>query len=203
MEAMRRRARGARVARGGVAASIATFVALLSHVTGGGAVPGWIGIVVPLALSFVACTVLAGRRLSAWRLSAAVVVSQLLFHALFVLGSYDLGAAGHVHGAVVPALAADPVGAALAPDATMWLWHALAAAVTSLALHRAERTLGVLRALAGRAVEGLRARVRVMAAAFEPVSPRHRVAVVVAVVRPTSVLLAASARRRGPPVSAS
>ena len=199
MEAMRRRARGARVARGGVAASIATFVALLSHVTGGGAVPGWMGVVVPLALSFVACTV----RLSAWRLSAAVVVSQLLFHALFVLGSYDLGAAGHVHGAVVPAVAADPVGAALAPDATMWLWHALAAAATSLALHRAERTLGVLRALADRAVEGLRARVRVMAATFGPVSPRHRVAVVVAVVRPTSVLLAASARRRGPPVSAS
>jgi len=70
-------------------------------------------------------------------------------------------------------------------------------------LHRAERTLGVLRALAGRAVKGLRARVRVMAATFGPVSPRHRVAVVVAVVRPISVLLAASARRRGPPVSAS
>ncbi len=108
MEAMRRHDRGTRVARGAAAAAVATFVALLSHVSGGGEVPGILGIVVPLALSFVACTALAGRRTSALRLGLAVAVSQVLFHTLFVLGSYRPGAEGHVHGAVPTAATAAP-----------------------------------------------------------------------------------------------
>lgn len=201
MDVMRRQGRGTRVARGAVGASLATFVALLSHVTAGGEVPGWLGLVVPLALSFVVCTVLAGRRLSLWRLAPAVALSQLLFHALFVLGAHDPAAAGHVHGGALAPLTG-PDLAIVAPDAAMWGWHLVAATATTLALHRAERTLALLRTLADRAVAWLRARVAVASAVVVPTPRRRLLAEVVAVVRPTSVLLAESARRRGPPLGA-
>ncbi|WP_022880167.1 hypothetical protein [Microbacterium sp. B19] len=198
---MRRQGRGTRVARGAAGASLATFVALLSHVTAGGDVPGWFGIVVPLALSFVVCTILAGRRLSVWRLAPAVALSQLLFHTLFVLGAPDSRVAGHVHGAARVEMTG-PDLAMIAPDAAMWGWHLVAAAATTLALHRGERTLALLRTLADRAVEWLRARVAVASTVLVPTPRRRVLAEVVAVVRPTSVLLADSARRRGPPLGA-
>lgn len=201
MDAMRRRDRGTRVARGAVGASVATFVALLSHVTAGGDVPGWLGVVVPLALSFVVCTVLAGRRLSLWRLAPAVALSQLLFHTLFVLGAHDPAAAGHVHGGALPTLAG-PDLAVVAPDAAMWGWHLVAATATTLALHRGERTLALLRTLADRAVAWLRARVAVASTVLVPTPRRRVLAAVVALRSPTSVLLAGSAQRRGPPLGA-
>jgi hypothetical protein len=205
MGVMRRHERGTRVARGAVAAAVATFVALLSHVTAGGAMPGAVGILVPLALSFVACTALAGRRLSALRLGLAVGLSQLLFHTLFVLGSYRPGvAAGHVHGGAgaMPALDADSVTMTMLPDATMWGWHVIAAALTTAALHRGERTVAHLRELAVRLGAWLRARVRILTDAPGPAPVRRVLADVVAEVRAVSVLLAATARRRGPPLGA-
>ena len=81
------RSRSTRVIRAWVAASIATFVALFWHVAAGGAMPHWLGIAVPWVLSLAVCTVLVGRALSLLRLSVAVVLSQLLFHLLFVLGA--------------------------------------------------------------------------------------------------------------------
>jgi len=189
--------------RGALAAAVATLVALLSHVTAGGAMPGAVGIVVPLALSFVACTALAGRRLSAVRLSVAVILSQVLFHTLFVLGSYEPGAGGHVHGAATAsALAPDAPAAILAPDAAMWFWHVVAAALTTAALHRGERTVGHLRELATKLGAWLHARVRTLTVTFGPVPARRVLPEIVAEVRPVSVLLAASARRRGPPLGA-
>lgn len=205
MGAMRRHERGTRVARGAVAAALATFVALLSHVTAGGAMPGAVGIVVPLALSFVACTALAGRRLSAIRLGLAVALSQALFHTLFVLGSYQPGlAAGHVHGAAgaMPALGADSLPMTMAPDATMWGGHLVAAALTTVALHRGERTVARLRELAVRLGAWLGARVRILAVAPGPAPVRRVLAEIVVDVRAVSVLLAATARRRGPPFGA-
>ncbi|MEV7768681.1 hypothetical protein [Microbacterium sp. NPDC086615] len=203
---MRRQERGTRVVRGAVAAAVATFIALLSHVTAGGALPGAVGILVPLALSFVACTVLAGRRLSALRLGFAVGISQVLFHTLFVLGSFGPGAsAGHVHGGTdaVPALGADAVMMTMAPDATMWGWHVVvAAALTTAALHRGERTVAHLRELALRLAGWLRARVHILTVAPGPVPARRVLAEIVADVRSVSVLLAASSRRRGPPLGA-
>ena len=73
--------------RGGVAATIATALALIGHVAGGGAVPGWLGIVLPWWLSVAVCTVLAGTRFSLPRLSAAILGSQTLFHGLFMAGT--------------------------------------------------------------------------------------------------------------------
>ncbi|MFD5224712.1 hypothetical protein ACFWHT_03735 [Microbacterium sp. NPDC058342] len=138
--------------RGFSSATVATFIALLSHVAAGGAMPGWIGIAVPLVLSITVSVLLAGRRLSLLRLALAVMTSQLLFHLLFVLGAITpVGVLGHVHGppAVLPA--GDPLGAVF-PDAGMWIGHVLAAALTTALLHRGELLLSELLRLSGRIV---------------------------------------------------
>ncbi|MGO2658298.1 hypothetical protein [Mycetocola reblochoni] len=141
-----RSSRLSRTVRGSVAAGVATFVALMSHVGAGGAVPGAGGIAVPLVLSVVVCVLLSGRRLSLPRLSVSVGVSQLLFHTLFVLGSTGTvagaghsGHAAHALGGVVLHPDALPVSADALPALAMWLSHAAAAALTVLALHRGER----------------------------------------------------------------
>lgn len=175
-----------RTVRGGVAGSVAIVVALLSHLLGGGAVPGWQGVVTPWVLSLLVCVAVDGRRLSLWRLSFSVVASQVLFHTLFVLGAppptrpAPHGGPGVVPGpevsSVVPAAAgthahtglpeaatgAAPAGAgalaatASSGDVSMWLWHAVAAVVTIAALYRGERVLGRLRELATEAVRRVR-----------------------------------------------
>ncbi|MDK8433450.1 MULTISPECIES: hypothetical protein [unclassified Brevibacterium] len=87
-------ARGRRARRGSAAAGFATFVALTSHVIGGGALPTLMGVLVPLVLSTLVCVLLAGRRLSLPRLSLSVVASQSLFHLLFSVFTPMAGAAG-------------------------------------------------------------------------------------------------------------
>ena len=135
-----RPSRAARVVRGSAAASGATFVALLSHVAGGGAMPGWLGIAVPLILSVAVATLLAGRRLSLWRLALTVTLSQALFHVLFVLGAPTQSAVVAAHDHAAP-LALPVVEAVATPwtGATMWLMHGIAAVATTLLLHRGER----------------------------------------------------------------
>ncbi|MFI6423823.1 hypothetical protein [Promicromonospora sp. NPDC050880] len=153
------RHRRPRDARGPVVASVATAAALLSHLAGGGAVPGWLGVLVPWVLSLTVCTVLAGRRLALWRTVVSVGLSQVLFHTLFVLGTpaggRPAGPGGHgAHGGYsLPAAGADP--SAYLPDLVgagpaMWLWHGVAAAATVAALFGGERLIARLRDLAGR-----------------------------------------------------
>ncbi|WP_193597340.1 hypothetical protein [Microbacterium sp. YJN-G] len=190
--------------RGFVGASVATFVALASHVWVGGGMPGMLGIAVPWLLSLTVCTLLAGRRLSALRLSLSVLVSQLLFHALFVLGEFTpaTGLVPHVHGARPLALAGEVAFAgevALVPqDAGMWLAHGVAAVVTIVALHRGERILQALLAVASAVAVWLHRVVRVPVA-VRPVMPGGiRFAVVAAPARDDPLLR--SLRRRGPPL---
>lgn len=114
------------------AASAATFTALLSHLAGGGAAPDPLGVIVPLLLSLLVCSLLAGRRLSLPRLAISVVASQALFHGAFVLG-----APGAHHHAV---------------GAGMWIAHLGAAAVTVLFLYRGEQAILRLREVAERFV---------------------------------------------------
>ncbi|MDQ0707668.1 hypothetical protein QFZ52_000320 [Arthrobacter woluwensis] len=94
-------ARGARFARGWIAATAATSIAAFSHVLAGGAVPAAAVLLLSLVLSGLVCTLLAGKGLlagtalhsgkplhtgkplSLWRLSAGVLFSQALFHGLF------------------------------------------------------------------------------------------------------------------------
>lgn len=83
MVRVRMKDRHQRALHGSLAASFATFVALTSHMTAGGALPTAMGVVVPLVLSALVCVLLAGRRLSLSRLSLSVLASQSLFHLLF------------------------------------------------------------------------------------------------------------------------
>lgn len=157
------RTRGARALRGGLAASSATFVALMSHIAGGGEMPGLLGIVVPLALSLPICIAWSGR-LSLAGLSASVVASQIFFHVLFTLGtpadsqtvSAGSGAhAGHAGMMTPPTPAAGQATEMAHADPTMWLSHGLAAVVTIAVLYRGELMLLRLRELAVRAAAWL------------------------------------------------
>ncbi|MDT0156471.1 hypothetical protein Q9R19_02410 [Microbacterium sp. ARD32] len=136
--------------RGLSTATIATFTALLGHVSAGGAMPGVIGIVVPLVLSSMVSVLLAGRRLSLTRLMLAVSASQFFFHTLFILGAVTPAGltGGHQHGMamILPATDALPI---VTPDAMMWFGHAVAAVLTALALHRGETLLSALVHIAG------------------------------------------------------
>ena len=79
------RVRHRRALRGTLAAAFATFVALTSHILGGGSFPTAMGVIVPLALSTLVCVLLAGRQMSLPRLTVSVGISQTLFHLLFSL----------------------------------------------------------------------------------------------------------------------
>lgn len=191
------------VLRGFAASAVAIFVALAGHVTVGGAMPGPLGILVPWVLSFMVCVLLAGRKLSAIRLSVSVAISQFLFHTLFVLGTItpSVTAPAHVHGGplVLPVGAGIPE--AVAADGTMWIGHVFAAAVTIIALHRGERLLLGLRDLAQQSIRWLQRRVDAVA-----VAPRSRP---LATPAPLSVavvlrgaLLLSTLRGRAPPLTA-
>lgn len=156
--------------RGSSAAGVATFAALFSHVIGGGAMPGLLGIVVPLLLSLMLCILLAGRKLSLTRLSVSVVASQTLFHTLFVLGTPSTGTvqqsgmpAGHHHGhgTMQMPLITEHTMTLVHGDLTMWVSHFIGAAITVFFLYRGEQAIHRLRALAEQFVEWLRHRLAV------------------------------------------
>ena len=79
------RVRHRRALHGTLAAAFATFVALTSHILGGGSFPTAMGVIVPLALSILVCVLLSGSHLSLPRLTVSVGISQTLFHLLFSL----------------------------------------------------------------------------------------------------------------------
>lgn len=194
--------------RGVLASSFATFIALMSHVTAGGVVPGFLGIAVPWVLSLFVCVLLAGRQLSLVRLSLAVVLSQSLFHVLFVLGSFSpTGSSahgahhGHVH--TMAMTHGETMTVALHGDVSMWFAHGVAASITVAALYWGER--------AARSVLELFAKLRswvqfvfsrlvglVLAPSRLVIAPVFSSTLVL-----TSVLPFASVSRRGPPSLAS
>lgn len=166
-----RHERGVVVLRGAVAASLATFIALLSHVAAGASMPGALGIAVPWVLSLAVCTMLAGRRLSLARLSIAVAVSQALFHVLFVLGTVTLAGTSSPHGHGSPALlrfAAPDAPAAAGGDLVMTGAHLVAAAITVAVLHRGEQLAYQLLHLARRLRRWVRGHVTVVLGAPVP-----------------------------------
>lgn len=158
--------------------------------------PGMLGIAVPWLLSLMACTLLAGHRLSVLRLSASVLISQLLFHALFVLGGITPTGVltPHVHGVTPIAFAADaPV---LVPqDAGMWFAHLVAAAATILALHRGETITRALLATASAVAAWLRRILYVPVRVQRPATPRWAI---LTGPDPRARILGGT-RRRGPP----
>ncbi|PJJ65528.1 hypothetical protein [Compostimonas suwonensis] len=141
--------RWARFARGWLAAVVATFVAAFSHAVAGGGVPSALAIVLSLAFSGMVCVALAGRTLSRVRLAASVLLSQLAFHSLFMLGGSTLrigGAVAHDHtdpiGSFESQFAAHSAAAEhsqhLGGDQGMVMAHVVAAILTFFALRHGE-----------------------------------------------------------------
>lgn len=184
--------------RGFAASSIATFVALASHVWVSGTMPGPLGVLVPWMLSLMVCTLLSGRRLSIVRLSASVIVSQLLFHALFVLGSFTPkgGFTPHDHAAMV--LSFDGAVIPIPGDAGMWGAHACAAVMTIVALHRGESLIRALLTAASELRAWLGRVTRLPVPVFAVRRESARWSIVPAPVRRDPLL--AGLRRRGPPL---
>lgn len=199
-----RNPRATRAVRGSVAASVATFVALLSHVAAGGAVPGPLGIAVPWILSLAVCTVLAGRTLSLVRLAPAVAISQVLFHTLFVVGTVprgDVVTTAH-HGATVVATHT-PITAGAAPHAAMWVSHLIAAALTVAFIHSGERAVRALTGVGAQIATWLRRVIRRSSPAPAPAPARA----VPRALRDTVIVMLSramvdAAPRRGPPLPA-
>jgi hypothetical protein len=186
--------RAVRTTRALAAASVSTVIAALSHVAGGGAPPGSVTLALTIALAALVCIALSSKKLSLWRLSASVALSQGGFHLLFGITGGDGISAAHTHGvsagpASVPALAHG--------DGPMWLAHAVAALVTIAALAQGERVLAMILtfarmafgALAGQRVDSL------------PITAPLRSLVVYADPPPAKSRIAAAGRerRRGPP----
>lgn len=142
--------RWARVARGWMAALVSTFIAVCSHALAGGGVPGAAGIALCLVFSGVACILLAGRTLSTPRLAAAVVTSQFMFHGLFGMltgASASASAAGSMasaaesmsFGSESMSSGSESMSMSMSMGLPMWTGHAVAAAITVIALRFGER----------------------------------------------------------------
>ena len=145
--------RWARFIRGWLTAGASVLVAAVSHVAGGGAVPGVLGTSLALAFAGMVCIALAGKTLSLPRVAVSVGLSQFAFHTLFGLGAGPSAASmtgsmahapgvAHQHSAAVldPALLSAASGATpmAAHGASMWIAHVIAALITIIALRRGE-----------------------------------------------------------------
>ncbi len=203
--------RWARVARGGLVASIAVFVAAFSHVAAGGSAPGSAGTALAVAFALLASIAVAGRRLTLPRIAVAVTVSQFFFHLVFTLGgasSVTITQSGH-HGAVIVSGATGAAGAAGAADAAahldhsggwMWIAHAVAAVVTIVFLWRGERELWrVVSTTTRRLVAVLRGRPVVVPAVSQGLAVRVP-ALSRTVFRDDLGVVLSALRHRGPPV---
>ena len=197
--------RWARFARGWIVAAVSTFVAALSHTVGGGAVPGLLAVVVSLAFAGIVSIALSGRTLSTWRLTAAVLVSQLIFHGLFSFGSAggtlvttDAATAHEDHAGSI-AVSALPAGTMSGTDhgLMMTLAHVLAAVVTVIALRFGERAFWGLFSTAAVALTAL---VKVIVLTPIPNIPRSIPALSTFLPPRDLLVLLSPMRHRGPPV---
>ena len=157
METMTSSREPLRLVRGAAAATVTTAVALTGHLLGGGSLPALLGIAITWWFAVTACTVLAGSRFSLPSLAVAVLGSQALFHALFMVSTASSGEVTmvdlpgsplyhHAHGAVTTHAAhagalADHAAHTAHLTVPMLLGHLLAGLVTTLLLHRGERFL--------------------------------------------------------------
>ncbi|MDF2045339.1 hypothetical protein P2P98_04145 [Microbacterium sp. Kw_RZR3] len=197
-----RAGRAQRVGRGIAAASVATFIATVSHSSVGAELPPLLNIALALCLAAPVCVLLAGRTASWWRLSLAVVLSQALFHGILALdlrGDGVVAPGGH-HGA--PAVLLDATGSSHAVVAhgshSPWMWvaHAFAAVVTILALGRGERAVQVIARFFHAALAVLRP-FRGLLSLTDDVRPAPEPLLLT-----TAMAVLSTMRHRGPPLAA-
>jgi hypothetical protein len=144
--------RWARIARGCVAALISTFLAALSHVVVDGGGPGVGGLALAAAFAVLVCITLAGKTLSTRRLALAVIMSQLMFHALFSVGASisppttlsNMDGMSSIQGMADGPTALNDLSAVAWPLGWMFLAHVLAVVATIAVLRRGEETFWAL-----------------------------------------------------------
>ena len=195
--------------RGALTAAFAVVVALLFHVLAGGAVPGLAGIVIPFALALPVSVAVSAKRLSLIRLSVSVLVSQALFHTLFVFGTVPFAShEGHAnHGAPTMAGAVLPADAAhvhehLVGGPIMLASHLVAAVLTIAALHRGESAVRAIMAAAARVLAAGRARLTAPLPHPPVQPPKTPVPDAQATITPQLCVIPPHVRR-GPPVALS
>jgi hypothetical protein len=193
--------RAARLLRGALLGTVATLLAAMSHLSGGGPAPSVLALVLGAAFATAVGTaaigrVTAGRPVGLTRTAVAVGIAQLAFHLGFSLlgaGAVVSSTGGHHH--AVFAIASDPASAVAQGGAAMWLAHLAAATLTVLYLrHLESRVWAVLARLGGFLLRALGIRMPEQAAR-RPRPAVSRVAVT------ASALLRDAIARRGPPLS--
>lgn len=196
--------RSARAVRGLLTAAFSVFVAAFSHVAAGGQTPGTLGVIVALAFSTMVSVILAGKTLSLARLTASVILSQLLLHLLFSVGaagSTFVVSGGSHHGGTVsiqPLATAAVSHAGMPGGEWMWVAHACAALVTIIALRRGEKAFwGLLEQAKNRLVAVLFAWISISPVPVE--RSVVRAAVERNLLRTDLGVVLSSMRRRGPP----
>ena len=194
--------RAARLLRGALLGGVATVLAAVSHLVGGGPAPSGVALVLGGVFATAVGTIAVGRArpgrrtLTLPRTIAGVAISQLAFHLVFSLLGQGAAVtvAGEHHG--VASFAADPGAAVAQGGAAMWAAHLVAGVLTVLYLRRLEeRVWAVLARLGGLAVRALRIRT-------SPVSAEPRMAATRVVRVPAASALLETIARRGPPVTA-
>lgn len=179
-----------RLLRGAAASLIATIIAAVSHTIGGGSPPHPLLIIALSVFLTPLAALLVGRTSRLGRLSAAVLVSQTLFHVLFVfLGATASPtlATGHHH-----VMTLDLSTSTVAPDAGMLGAHVVAAALTIVLLWRGEQLIRVV-------ARWVRATLRVRMPRLQADWPVPA-SIVTTARRFVSTVRAGDISRRGPPV---
>ena len=198
--------RAARLARGALLGTVATLLAALSHLAGGGPAPSGLALVLGAVFATAVGTIALGRvalgrtaaarRRDLTRTTVAVGVAQLAFHLGFsLLGTGGAVTASGSHHHALVAIAADPASAVAQGGSAMWLAHLAAGVLTVVYLRHLEHRVwavlarlgGFLLRLAGLRMPQLPAR-------------RPRPSVSRVALRPASALLRDAIARRGPPL---
>lgn len=192
-----RAGRAERVGRGVAAATVATFLATVSHGAVDATLPSAVNIAVALCLAAPVCVLLAGRTMSWGRLAAAVVLSQALFHGILAVDLTGVGdaAVGPHHGTAPIAWAAGTTVEHASHAPGMWAAHALAAAITILALGRGEQAVRAIARFFVRAVRAL--------GPIRSVGPADATTPAPApLLLPRALTVLSTMRHRGPPLAA-
>lgn len=188
--------RGARAARGTAAALAATFLAALSHSITGGDISVAALVFASIGATFV-CIALAGRTASIARLGLGVLLSQGLYHALFAfMPEVDAVVTGAAHHGATE-LSVITATHVAHHGLGMWVGHAIAALLTTVALGFGEAVLFTLLRLVRFAVDPAALFIRV-----RPVWPSAPVRVARRVRAVLRGPVLAPISRRGPPVFA-
>jgi hypothetical protein len=198
-----------RLVRGSVAATFATFVALFSHVAGGGTLPSAAALSLSLAFALLVCMLISGRSASLWRSAVSIGLSQFVFHAVFsTMGvpsapaavSGDAAMLG-MHSGMQQAgtLSASATASVVHSSPSMWIAHAVAAVITVAAFGLGERAWAGL----GVTARGILA-ILIPAFCSSPIAlpgAPNRVPLQLDVVALASRVFLSSLRYRGPPAA--